>query len=93
MQNQNAGSSTTTPLSCSGGQRSAATLIEPTTRGSIPPNAPTAPDASPSRTTSVVVCEKRRNDPGEWICDRCGSLWFGQLAETDWLPLSCPARG
>jgi len=40
-----------------------------------------------------LPCAKRRNAPDEWICDRCGSLWFGQLAGTDWLPLSCPDRG
>lgn len=34
-------------------------------------------------------CERRQNEPGEWICDRCESLWFGELAKTDWRPSTC----
>ena len=39
-----------------------------------------------------MTCERRINAPGEWICDRCGSLWSDMLAGTGWLPLSCPGR-
>jgi hypothetical protein len=37
-------------------------------------------------------CERRTDGSGEWICDRCKSLWTDMLAGTGWLPLSCPDR-
>lgn len=36
-----------------------------------------------------AVCERRENGKGEWICDRCSALWYGELAKTDWVPSTC----
>jgi len=35
-------------------------------------------------------CERRESGNGEWTCDRCEALWFGELAKTDWRPSTCP---
>lgn len=35
-------------------------------------------------------CERRQDGDGAWICDRCESLWYGELAKTDWRPSTCP---
>lgn len=40
----------------------------------------------------IDKCERRCEQSGEWICDRCVSLWFGELAKTDWRPSECPLK-
>lgn len=36
-----------------------------------------------------VACVRKQEKEGEWICHRCESLWFGELAKTDWRPDKC----
>ncbi len=38
----------------------------------------------------MTQCERREVSKGEWTCDRCKSLWYGELAKTDWRPSECP---
>lgn len=43
----------------------------------------------------AIRCHVERNYPlypSEWICHRCQSLWYGELAKTGWLPTSCVLR-
>lgn len=37
-------------------------------------------------------CERRQSGSGEWTCDLCKSLWFGELAKTEWRPSECVAK-
>jgi len=37
-----------------------------------------------------MTCERQGSDKGEWLCHRCESMWYGELAKTDWLPSTCP---
>lgn len=51
-----------------------------------------APDVAETIGTAIMRamnCERRENKPGEWVCDRCESLWYGELAKTDWRPSQC----
>jgi len=34
-------------------------------------------------------CERREISPGEWVCDACTALWFGELAKTEFRPSEC----
>jgi hypothetical protein len=36
-------------------------------------------------------CERVESGKGEWKCDRCKALWYGELAKTDWRPSECPS--
>ena len=50
------------------------------------------PSSRKSRKLSVEPsCERRMTGENEWTCDRCKSLWYGELAKTDWRPSECPA--
>lgn len=37
-------------------------------------------------------CERRENGKGEWKCDHCEALWYGELAKTDWRPSECRTK-
>lgn len=39
-------------------------------------------------TNAVSHCEAVAS-VGEFKCDRCRALWYGELAKTDWRPSEC----
>lgn len=40
----------------------------------------------------MKTCARKPNGKDEWICDRCGSLWWDTHLGAGWRPLSCPER-
>lgn len=47
------------------------------------------PDCPATCNGRVAICERRSDKAGEWTCDHCKALWFGELAKTDWRPSEC----